>query len=164
MNDVALRASGRIKWFDTVKGFGFLVVDGLGDVLVHASKLREHDRKFLPDGAICEVDYVEGQHGLQASKVHSIDLTYCAPPRPLRGPKSTGFEVEAGPFEPCEVKSFSRNRGFGFLIREDGTDAFVHMEMVRAAGLADLTPGRFIHARIGDSPKGPIAMELRDGR
>lgn len=167
MSDVALRATGRIKWFDSVKGFGFLVCDDVdGDILVHASRLREHGRKYLPDGTLCDVEYEMGQRGWQATRVLNIDITdACFKPIPQRGPKSTSFKVEPGPFEPCEIKSFSRIRGYGFLIREQGGgEAFVHMETLRKSGIDDLRPGFFIHARIGDTPKGPMAVELRDGR
>ncbi len=48
--------TGRVKWFDATRGFGFLVCDGLeGDVLLHFSVLREHGRRSVPEGAIIEV-------------------------------------------------------------------------------------------------------------
>ena len=47
--------TGRVKWFDATRGFGFLVCDGLeGDVLLHFSVLREHGRRSVPEGAIIE--------------------------------------------------------------------------------------------------------------
>ena len=40
--------SGRVKWFDATRGFGFLVCDGLdGDVLLHFSVLRDHGRRWF---------------------------------------------------------------------------------------------------------------------
>src|SRR6266536_764929 len=72
--------TGRVKWFDATRGFGFLVCDGLeGDVLLHFSVLREHGRRSVPEGAIIEVVPVRQQRGLQAKKVISIDLTTALP-------------------------------------------------------------------------------------
>ena len=50
-----LRVTGTMKWFDATRGFGFLVSDDVaGDVLVHFSVLKEHDRRSLPEGALVE--------------------------------------------------------------------------------------------------------------
>ena len=44
--------TGRVKWFDATRGFGFLVSDSIeGDVLIHFSVLREHGRRSVPEGA-----------------------------------------------------------------------------------------------------------------
>src|SRR5690349_6033514 len=60
-----LRVTGRIKWFDATRGFGFLVSDAIdGDVLVHFSVLREHNRRSLPEGAVVTCDVVRQDRGL----------------------------------------------------------------------------------------------------
>ena len=75
---------GRVKWFDATRGFGFLVSDEFdGDVLVHFSVLREHGRRSLPEGALCEFVLTKQERGLQAKKIVSIDLTEAVPP-PVR--------------------------------------------------------------------------------
>src|SRR5881275_1364823 len=75
--------TGRVKWFDATRGFGFLVCEGLeGDVLLHFSVLREHGRRSVPEGAIIEVVPVRQQRGLQAQKVISIDLSAALPQQP----------------------------------------------------------------------------------
>ena len=41
--------TGRVKWFDATRGFGFLVSDAIdGDILLHFSVLREHGRRSVP--------------------------------------------------------------------------------------------------------------------
>jgi cold shock protein len=48
-DEALLKLTGRMKWFDATRGFGFLVSDqAKGDVLVHFSVLKEHDRRSLP--------------------------------------------------------------------------------------------------------------------
>ena len=61
--------TGRVKWFDATRGFGFIVSDEVdGDVLLHFSVLREHGRRSLPEGATIECIPVRLERGLQAKK------------------------------------------------------------------------------------------------
>jgi cold shock protein len=163
--------TGRVKWFDATRGFGFLVCDGVdGDVLLHFSVLREHGRRSVPEGAIVEVIPVRQERGFQAKKVLSIDLSAALPHQP-RSSITSGDRADrkalaeaAGTFEPVEVKWFNRVRGYGFVKRPDeagGEDVFVHMETVRHAHLGDLQPGQLLEARIAPSGKGLTAVELR---
>ena len=162
--------TGRVKWFDATRGFGFLVSDEVdGDVLVHFSILREHGRRSVPEGAIIECVPVRLERGLQAKKVLSIDLSAALPQQPRSSiPLSERADRKAlsdaaGEFEPVEVKWFNRVRGYGFVNRLDGAgeDVFVHMETVRLARLGELQPGQRLEARIAPSGKGLTAVELR---
>jgi len=163
--------TGRVKWFDATRGFGFLVSEQVeGDVLLHFSVLREHGRRSLPEGAIVECIPVRLDRGLQAKKVLSIDLSSALPQQPRSSiPPSERADRKAlaeaaGEFEPVEVKWFNRVRGYGFLQRPDelgGQDVFVHMETVRTAHLPELQPGQQLEARIAPSAKGLTAVEVR---
>jgi CspA family cold shock protein len=164
--------TGRVKWFDATRGFGFLVSDDLdGDVLLHFSVLREHGRRSVPEGATIECVPIRLERGLQAKKVLSIDVS-TALPQQSRSSMPAGERADrkaladtAGAIEPVEVKWFNRVRGYGFVKRPDdsgGEDVFVHMETVRVSHLPELQPGQFLEARIAPSGKGLTAVELRE--
>ena len=164
-----VRLTGTMKWFDATRGFGFLVSDEAeGDILVHFSVLKEHDRRSLPEGAIVECLVAEQERGLQARKVLSIDLSKAVVPEPPRASAASADRVDpsaliqdAGAFEPVQVKWFNRLKGYGFLVRGDESqDIFVHMETVRRGGLSDLAPDPELRARIAQGRKGPLAVEV----
>jgi CspA family cold shock protein len=67
-----MRSTGKVKWFNDAKGFGFITMDGGEDVFVHFSAIQAQGFRSLPEGAAVEFDLVQGPKGLQAANVNTI--------------------------------------------------------------------------------------------
>ncbi|WP_242167014.1 MULTISPECIES: cold-shock protein [unclassified Pseudomonas] len=63
-------ATGKVKWFNAEKGFGFITQDGDGpDVFVHYSAIETAGFKTLDEGVEVEFEVSQGPKGLQAERV-----------------------------------------------------------------------------------------------
>jgi CspA family cold shock protein len=155
--------SGLVKWFDPVKGFGFVVSDTGGpDILLHVNVLRNFGQSSVADGARVELEVQKTDRGVQATQVIALM------------PPSTGENVglsdiaaldpavvAAAPLEPARVKWFDKGKGFGFANvfgRKD--DIFLHMEVLRRSGLSDLAPGEALALRVIQGKRGHMAAEI----
>lgn len=62
-------ASGRVKWFNDSKGFGFIERKEGDDLFVHYSAIRKDGYKTLGEGQEVEFDIYEGSKGPEAQNV-----------------------------------------------------------------------------------------------
>lgn len=61
--------TGKVKWFNNEKGFGFIERDNGDDVFVHFSAIQGSGFKSLEEGQLVEFDVVQGNKGPQAANV-----------------------------------------------------------------------------------------------
>ncbi len=64
--------TGRVKWFNDRKGFGFIEVEGQKDVFVHYSAVQGEGFKSLKEGDEVEFEVTQGPKGPQATNVKII--------------------------------------------------------------------------------------------
>ena len=66
-------ATGKVKWFNAEKGFGFIAVEGGGpDVFVHYSAIQSDGYRSLDEDQLVEFEITQGQKGPQADQVRVL--------------------------------------------------------------------------------------------
>ena len=154
---------GRVKWFDPGKGFGFVVAEGeAADILLHANVLRNYGQSSVADGAAITVKVQHTQRGVQAVEVIRID-----PPLGIslslneETALASPEELAALPLEPARVKWFDKGKGFGFAnVFARPEDVFIHVEVLRISGFADLQAGEAVCLRILEGKRGRMAVQV----
>lgn len=162
-NEVMQIVHGRVKWFDPSKGFGFIVSDETDvDILLHANVLRNYGQSSVADSAGIMVRVQKTQRGVQAVEVLRID-----PPEGVSFPLADeahqlmGVEIQSLPLEPARVKWFDKSKGFGFAnVFGRSADVFIHAEVLRVSGFADLTAGEAVALRNVDGRRGRMAVQV----
>lgn len=156
--------AGVVKWFDPVKGFGFVVSDDGGpDILLHVNVLRNFGQSSVADGAGIEVTAQTTERGVQATSVLAIHPSEATPSAALADIVGMDQDaVSAAPLEPARVKWFDKSKGFGFAnVFGKRDDIFLHIEVLRQSGLSDLQPGEALAMRVIEGKRGSMAAEVQ---
>lgn len=154
---------GHVKWFDPGKGFGFIVAEGGGpDILLHANVLRNFGQNTVADGAAVTVSAQQTQRGCQAVEVLEIQPPVHDISHVFEDLVETALsDILDQPLEPARVKWFDKGKGFGFAnVFGRPQDVFIHMEVLRRSGLADLQPGEAVGLRIAEGRCGRMAVQV----
>lgn len=85
--------SGKVKWFNNAKGYGFILADGKDeDLFAHYSAIQMDGYKTLKAGQPVKFDIIQGPKGLHAVNISSMSVTLDAPTS-VSQPQSSKAEV-----------------------------------------------------------------------
>lgn len=138
----------RVKWFNVEKGFGFVTpLDGQPEAFLHASVLARGGVARLSEGGELVCAIAATAKGPQVVRVDEVLVTE-APPEPdlsLAG----------------VVKWYQPEKGFGFVVAEDGErDVFVHKTALKRSGLDLLASGQRVLVSVVIGAKGREARTV----
>ena len=68
--------TGKVKWFNNDKGYGFIKYDNLDDIFVHYSQIIKEGYKSLNEGENVAFELIETDKGLQALNVLTSEKVY----------------------------------------------------------------------------------------
>ena len=146
-----------LKWFNGVKGFGFLVPEeGDYDAFLHITTLQNAGLHSIGEGAILMCKVFNGTKGCQVREiVEVID----------KGAVSTIPEVdeETGTITMGGlVKWYKPEKGFGFIIPDDGMkDVFIHKTLLDKLEMTGLEAGQRVRVTLKFVDKGREAVDLQ---
>ena len=161
--DQAKRVYGRVKWFDPVKGFGFVIADAGGpDILLHANVLRNFGQSSVADNAGIDIEVQRTERGAQATEVFAIDPPEGEATATLADIDDIDLDtLRDAPLLAARVKWFDKGKGFGFANTfGSNEDVFIHVEVLRRAGMADLQSGEALAIRVIDGKRGRMATKV----
>lgn len=158
-----------VKWFAPDKGFGFVeLADGSGDAFLHIAVLQAAGYDAVEPETRLSVQVGQGQKGRQVTAVLSVDPSAVGAGRPSARPAPRPSSDRRGRPDAANaveiegtVKWFNPDKGFGFVVCEDGgKDVFLHISVVERAGLHGLNDGQRLAMKVVKTQKGREATEI----
>ncbi len=149
-----LHITGTVKWFDPVKGYGFIRPDlGGSDVLIHQNVLKTWGGGSIRERCHIDMLAIKTERGYQALEVYSV-----------KAPLFEGTDDNSAlllDMLPARTKWFCPNKDYGFAnVFGESDDIYLPGAVLRKGGLASLNPGEAISLRIEQGNNGKIASHV----
>jgi CspA family cold shock protein len=156
-----------VKWFNTEKGFGFVVLAGGPEAFLHVRQLEAARHSSVPEGARVKVRIGQGKKGPEVTEVIEVDTSTAQVTRMTerRSTPRSSSQRQPGVGSTEEsigsVKWYNVDKGFGFIGQDGGgKDVFVHATTLERGGLSGLAEGQRVRMQIGQGQKGPEARSI----
>jgi cold shock protein len=157
-----------VKWFNTTKGFGFVAVSDGSEAFLHISALEQAGLPAPREGATLKCEVGAGKKGPQVTRViEVVDGAGGAGGAPRPAPRGAAMPVDAALLANTvevegSVKWFSPERGYGFIVPDDGGDnVFVHSDVLRRAGVQSIDTDQRVSVSVATTHKGREARAIR---
>lgn len=136
-----------VKWFNPVKGFGFVAVNGYkDDAFLHISVLSKTGHNSLYPNTKITCDIVESDRGILVVNVSKIEENEQSP----KNDEIVGT-----------IKFFNYAKGFGFVTPDNGgEDIYLGRITLRLAGIKQITTGEKVKVKIYIGSKGATAESI----
>jgi len=111
------RETGRVKWFSSEKGYGFIERDGREDVFVHHSQISMEGFRTLDAGEPVEFEIISGERGPKAQNVIRSGAAGEVSGHAHRGGRANGNASSGGPETPLPFVMQLGNKLFSRLTK-----------------------------------------------
>lgn len=160
------KIEGALRWFDHVRGYGFIIPHGGGDdILLHNEVLRDFGQTGrLKPGAVVSCEIMKSPKGLMATKILKVLNNANASAENMMPSHDDMHETDL--LRPSNeenlkvaiVKWYDERKGYGFSITHDNdSDVMLSRQVLRKCGIRSLYPGDKIHVELDKTPRGLIA-------